>query len=77
MTEAAHECEPAKGRFAALLERRLSERSTWVGIGAVLTSAITMGVEYLSLPEKRWILYGIVACGILAIIVPSKGTQDV
>jgi hypothetical protein len=61
-------------RLLRYIEARLSERSTWVGLSAVLTSAIQEYGQYLGDAEKHTITVAIIAAGAVASIMASGGT---
>jgi len=63
-------------RLLRYLEARLSERSTWVGLSAVLTSAIQEYGQYLGEAEKHSITVAIIAAGAVAAIMASGGAPS-
>lgn len=58
------------------LVARLSERSTWVGFGAVLTGALTQFGSYLSPTETRRLAGLVILCGVVAILIKTSDIKS-
>lgn len=59
------------------LKKRLEERSTWCGLGAASTAALTT-LANTSAPHAlvQFLTYGIAASGIIAVMVPSQSDAN-
>jgi hypothetical protein len=55
------------------LRARLAERSTWIGLSAVGTTALGSLGQYLAPAETHTIAVAVVAAGIVAAIMSSGG----
>ena len=58
------------------LEARLAERSTWAGLGAAFTAALTTLASAAPHNLVTFLTYGIAACGVIAVLVPSQGNGN-
>ena len=57
----------ACGHVITYLENRLSEGSTWVGIGGVFYA------NYMVTPPDKYI---VIACGLVAMFLPTSGGKS-
>jgi len=54
------------------LRARIAERSTWLGVGTVLATLATTYADSLGPDWTRWVVLGIGAVGIAAVLVPES-----
>ncbi len=55
------------------LRARLSERSTWIGMGSAAGAAVAATGQYLSHHEVHDLALFAAICGIIAMLVPTGG----
>lgn len=63
-------------RLKSYLAARLSERSTWVGFGAVITGGLTQFGSYLSPNDTRHLAALGMVCGVIAILIKTSDTKS-
>ncbi len=63
-------------RLRSYLAARLSERSTWVGFGAVITGGLTQFGSYLSPTDAHRLAGGAIACGVVAILIKTSDVNQ-
>ncbi|MFD2234250.1 hypothetical protein [Phaeospirillum tilakii] len=62
-------------RLSRWLEARLSERSTWVGLGGALATGLATVGSYLDPVTAKMIAAAVIAAGAVAAVMPSGGTS--
>ena len=53
--------------------RRLTERSTWLGLGGAAAGGLSTVGQYLSHDEAHYVALAAVIFGLIAIITPTGG----
>ena len=60
----------------AYLHSRLTERSTWIGLGAAGAGAVTTVGNYLTPDQLHIIALSVVVSGVVAALLPTGGKDD-
>lgn len=55
--------------------RRATEKTTWIGLGAVAGAAIPV-LQQVGLPVPEWFVYLSIVCGAIAVFCPEPRARD-